>query len=69
MSFLPLFSQLEKPVLIGIAKLAAEGESIREGHNVEYFSLASRSLLNKCVSKRGVPFEWTINPYRGCEFG
>jgi DNA repair photolyase len=23
--------------------------------------------LNRCDSKR-VPFEWTINPYRGCEF-
>src|ERR1700749_1578714 len=31
--------------LIGIARLAAEGESLREGHNVEYFSLESRSLL------------------------
>ena len=69
MTSLPLFSDSEKPQLIGIAKLAAEGESIREGHNVEYFTLASRSLLNKCASKRGVPFEWTINPYRGCEFG
>jgi DNA repair photolyase len=27
-----------------------------------------RSLLNKCDSDR-VPFDWTINPYRGCEFG
>ncbi len=26
-----------------------------------------RSILNKCDSHR-VPFEWTINPYRGCEF-
>jgi len=27
-----------------------------------------RSILNRCDSNR-VPFEWTINPYRGCEFG
>ncbi len=54
--------------LVGIARLAAAGESLREGHNVEYFSLPSRSILNKCVSLRGVPFTWTINPYRGCEF-
>ena len=26
-----------------------------------------KSILNKCDSAR-VPFEWTINPYRGCEF-
>ena len=53
--------------LIGIAKLAAQGESIRQGHLVEYFTMPSRSLLNRCTSSR-VPFDWTINPYRGCEF-
>src|SRR5690348_4199678 len=65
---LPLLPNLE-PRLIGIARLASQGESIREGHKVEYFTLPVRSLLNRCVSKRGVPFSWTINPYRGCEFG
>jgi DNA repair photolyase len=57
----------EPAPLVGIAKLAAQGESIRQGHLVEYFTLASRALLNRCVSRR-VPFTWTINPYRGCEF-
>ncbi len=55
--------------LVGIARLAAQGESIREGHDVEYFTLPAKSLLNRCVSKRKLPFTWTINPYRGCEFG
>jgi DNA repair photolyase len=27
-----------------------------------------RSILNRCDSGR-VPFAWTVNPYRGCEFG
>jgi len=53
--------------LVGIAKLASEGHSLRLGHDVEYFTLPSKALLNRCVSKR-VPFNWTINPYRGCEF-
>jgi DNA repair photolyase len=65
----PLFPSQGKPPLVGIARLASQGESLREGHNVEYFTLPAKSLLNRCVSKRGVPFEWTINPYRGCEFG
>jgi DNA repair photolyase len=64
---LPIF--LEKSSLVGIARLASEGESLREGHNVEYFTLTAKSLLNRCVSKRAMPFTWTINPYRGCEFG
>ena len=69
MSSLPNFLSPELPRLVGIARLAAEGESIREGHQVEYFTLSAKSLLNRCVSKRQMPFTWTINPYRGCEFG
>src|SRR5471032_481300 len=68
MSSLPLLPLSDKPRLIGIARLASEGESLREGHNVEYFTLPAKSLLNRCVSNRRMPFTWTINPYRGCEF-
>jgi DNA repair photolyase len=68
-SSLPLLPLPDKPRLIGIARLASEGESLREGHNVEYFTLPAKSLLNRCVSNRQMPFTWTINPYRGCEFG
>ena len=69
MASLALLPLPDKPRLIGIARLASEGESIREGHQVEYFTLQAKSLLNRCVSKRQMPFAWTINPYRGCEFG
>jgi DNA repair photolyase len=63
-----LFSQLEPgQQLVGIARLAAKGEAVAEGHHVEYLTLENRSLLTRCFSKR-VPFEWMINPYRGCEF-
>ena len=63
-----LFPQLspETP-LVGIAKLAAQGEAVSEGHNVEYLTLENRSVLTRCTSPR-MPFEWMINPYRGCEF-
>src|SRR5947199_10101133 len=56
------------PRLVGIARLAAHSESVRQGHEVEYFTLPVKSLLNRCVSKRQMSFTWTINPYRGCEF-
>src|SRR5207244_5402079 len=56
------------PRLVGIARLAAHGEIVREGHDIEYFTLPVRSLLNRCDSLREMPFTWTINPYRGCEF-
>src|SRR6516225_11706174 len=63
---LPLLDE-PSPHLVGIARLAAMGESISEGHDVEYFTLPVKSLLNRCTTLR-MPFTWTINPYRGCEF-
>jgi len=69
MATLPLLQPPDTPRLVGIARLASQGESLREGHKVEYFTLTSKSLLNRCVSRRALPFTWTINPYRGCEFG
>src|SRR2546427_7448111 len=66
MATLPLLAD-SGPKLVGIARLAANGESLREGHDVEYFNLPVRSLLNRCTGTR-MPFTWTVNPYRGCEF-
>ena len=57
--------------LVGIARLAANSPAAETQRNSpdrpEYFLLPVRSILNRCDSER-VPFEWTINPYRGCEF-
>jgi DNA repair photolyase len=54
--------------LVGIARLAAEGTTIAEKRRVEYRTLPTRKWLNRCDSQR-VPFQWSINPYRGCEYG
>jgi DNA repair photolyase len=57
--------------LVGIARLAASSPLAETRRNSaerpEYFLLPVKSILNRCDSNR-VPFEWTINPYRGCEF-
>ena len=55
------------PALIGIAKMAAESELLAAKSEVQYFEIAARGILNR--TKPNVPFQWTINPYRGCEFG
>jgi DNA repair photolyase len=54
--------------LTGIARLAAEGTVLAEKRRVEYRTLPTRKWLNRCESNR-VPFDWSLNPYRGCEFG
>jgi DNA repair photolyase len=54
--------------LAGIARLASSSPRAEAKRGTEYFLLPVRSILNQCNSER-VPFRWTVNPYRGCEFG
>jgi DNA repair photolyase len=54
---------------IGIARMAAEAEFADDGHLIEFRAMKVRSLLNKTVSKRLKWMAYSINPYRGCEFG
>ena len=53
----------------GIARLAAQATEAAEGHLIRFRAMRARSLLNRSVSKRQLSLEWSINPYRGCEFG
>ncbi len=56
------------PERTGIARLAFSSPRADAKRGTEYFLLPVRSILNHCDSER-VPFSWTVNPYRGCEFG
>jgi DNA repair photolyase len=70
-SFVPL-SALVSPVsasrLVGIARLAADAPLVDARSDVEYRELPCRTLVSRCDSPR-VPFEFQINPYRGCLLG
>jgi DNA repair photolyase len=60
---LPLF-----PALPIIGRPAPDAEILRHRAGVDYFDLLVREILNKSEAAN-LPFDWTINPYRGCEFG
>ena len=66
----PVPDRRRKPAteLVGIARLAASSPRAEAKRGTEYFLLPVKSILNECHSER-VPFRWTVNPYRGCEFG
>lgn len=66
----PVPDRSRKPAteLVGIARLAASSPRAEAKRGTEYFLLPVKSILNECHSER-VPFRWTVNPYRGCEFG
>jgi DNA repair photolyase len=57
------------PRLSGMARLAAEATHADDGHLIEFRAIQSRSILNKSVSKRSLKHVYSINPFRGCEFG
>lgn len=54
------------PMLLADTDAAPETFEPRGG--VEFVEMPVRQILNRCANPR-MPFRWTINPYRGCEFG
>jgi DNA repair photolyase len=58
-----------QPGPTGMARLAAEAKHADDGHEIEFRILKVRSILNRSVSKRQLWMAYSINPYRGCEFG
>ena len=62
-----LFSDLTPPPLVGIARLAASSELIEAKKRVEYLELETRRFIGRGSGRMQSIF--TVNPYRGCEFG
>jgi DNA repair photolyase len=62
-----LFDDDPPPKLVGIARLAASSDLLEAKRKVEYLELETRRFIGRGSGRmRSI---WTINPYRGCEFG
>jgi DNA repair photolyase len=48
--------------------MAAESPLLEEKRRVTYLELPAKSFIGSCSGKRQI-FDWTVNPYRGCEYG
>ncbi len=57
--------------LPGLDRLQSLVRTVRtpEFAGITFHEVLARSALNKVPSASGVPFDWTINPYRGCSHG
>lgn len=74
MSSFPLLFDLgpHKPTTRDIARVVKEGgtaaltEAERRADQARYQEVTCRSALNPV---KGMPFNWTLNPYRGCTHG
>lgn len=53
----------------GLAAQAREAPVLLEKRSVQYRLLPAQRMLNRCEAGSLMPFQWTINPYRGCELG
>jgi len=62
-----LFEDDPPPTLVGIARLAASSDLLEAKRKVEYLELETRRFIGRGSGRmRDI---WTINPYRGCEYG
>ena len=62
-----LFDDQPSAKLIGIARLAAASELLEGKKRVEYLELETRRFIGRGSGRMRSIF--TVNPYRGCEFG
>jgi len=62
-----LFDDHPTPKLVGIARLAAASDLLEAKKSVEYFELDTRRFIGHGSGRMREIF--TVNPYRGCEFG
>jgi DNA repair photolyase len=53
--------------LVGIARLASSAGVLEAKRKVEYFELETRRFIGRGSGR--MASIWTLNPYRGCEFG
>ncbi|MGE0461053.1 MAG: radical SAM protein [Vicinamibacterales bacterium] len=69
-----LFADLRplRPTTRDVARLVREGgvtalpDAVRRADEATYQEIRCRSALNRV---HGMPFKWTLNPYRGCTHG
>jgi len=62
-----LFDCETPPHLVGIARLAASSDLLEAKRKVEYFELETRRFIGRGSGR--MRSMWTVNPYRGCEYG
>lgn len=52
-----------------LAQRAKQAEMLLGKARTEYRLLPAGRMLNRCEAGSLMPFQWTLNPYRGCELG
>ena len=52
--------------LFGTSAVTTRTFDTPEFHGITFHEIRARSILNRVPGASRMPFEWTVNPYRGC---
>ena len=55
----------EPPALFGAGPVVRRFEA-PQSRGMTFYEVRARSILNRVPPQSQMPFEWTVNPYRGC---
>jgi DNA repair photolyase len=59
---------MNKPGVPAPGSVKRIGQVVDMRRGAEFHELSTRSLMNR-LTGAAMPFGWTVNPFRGCEFG
>ena len=59
----------ENPALFGADAVATRTFDTPEFRGITFHEIRARSIVNRVPGASRMPFEWTVNPYRGCTHG
>ncbi|MDQ3762652.1 MAG: Rv2578c family radical SAM protein [Actinomycetota bacterium] len=63
---LTLSDESAQDTLFGVGDVITRTFDTPEFRGMTFYEVRARSILNKVPSGSRMPFEWTVNPYRGC---
>jgi DNA repair photolyase len=63
---LTLSDESAQDALFGVGDVITRTFDTPEFRGMTFYEVRARSILNKVPSGSRMPFEWTVNPYRGC---
>jgi DNA repair photolyase len=63
---LTLSDESAQDTLFGVREVITRTFDTPEFRGITCYEVRARSILNKVPGSSRMPFEWTVNPYRGC---
>ncbi|MBV8542382.1 MAG: hypothetical protein JO364_06715 [Pseudonocardiales bacterium] len=63
---LTLCDESAQDALFGVGEVITRTFDTPEFRRMTFYEVRDRSILNKMPGGSRMPFEWTVNPYRGC---